>query len=176
MNTRKSILILAILCFVFGMAITSCKKDKKDDEPTAIETELFNMAKATSGFVWYKNSSALLPKSAGSGHNNPLLRVRYNAVAAAKLDASGKIIAGSVFPENSLIVKELNADATTFDRYAILYKQSGNENADEKGWVWGYLNSDGSVAEPSANKGSACKNCHSQSDNIDYMLMNKYFL
>ena len=43
------------------------------------------------------------------------------------------------------------------------------------GWVWGYINADESIAAPASEKGSQCISCHSQSDNIDYMLMNKYF-
>jgi hypothetical protein len=82
---------------------------------------------------------------------------------------------GSTFPEGSLIVKELNDNSTTLGRYAILYKKSGSADADAKGWVWGYINADGGVAETASKKGSSCTSCHSQADNIDYMLMNKYF-
>ena len=76
---------------------------------------------------------------------------------------------------NSGFVKELNDNSTTLGRYAILYKKSGSADADAKGWVWGYINADGGVAETASKKGSSCTSCHSQADNIDYMLMNKYF-
>lgn len=161
---------LALLAFTFN----SCKKDK-NDEPESIDTELYNLAKETSGFVWYKNSSAFLNKSSGSGHSQPLLRTRYNATAATKLDSVGKVMTGAAFPEGSLIVKELNNDVSTLARYAILYKKSGDPNADAKGWIWGYVNADGSVAAKASDKGSSCTGCHSQTDNIDYMLMNKFF-
>ena len=82
---------------------------------------------------------------------------------------------GATFPEGSLIVKELYDNSTTLGRYAILYKKSGSSDADAKGWVWGYINADGGVAEAASKKGSSCISCHSQADNIDYMLMNKYF-
>ncbi len=174
MNSKKARTVIISLAMITTL-FTSCKKEKDKDEPTSTEMELYNMAKSASGFTWYKNSSAFLSKSSGSGHSFPLLRTRYNANAASKLDANGKIIAGSVFAENSLIVKELNSDASTLERYAILYKKPGHADADENGWVWGYINADQSIASPSADKGSACKGCHSQSDNIDYMLMNKFF-
>ena len=67
------------------------------------------------------------------------------------------------------------ADGWNLARYAILSKETNNSAADANGWVWGYINSNGNVVEPSANKGVACISCHSQTDNIDYMLMNKYF-
>ena len=133
------------------------------------------MAKNTSGFVWYKNSSSLLEKSSGSAHPQSFLRTRYNSIASAKLDSEGKIQLEATFPEGSLIVKELFENSTKIARYAILYKNSGSEDADSEGWVWGYINSDGKVAEPASKKGASCISCHSQSDNIDYMLMNKYF-
>jgi len=150
--------------------IDSCKKEKAETD-----NELYNMAKETSGFVWFKNLSVLLNKSSGSGHSQPFLRTRYNSIAASKLDTGERVMLGITFPEGSLIVKELHDNSTTIGRYAILYKQSSHDYADAKGWVWGYINADGSVATPASKKGESCITCHSQADNIDYMLMNKYF-
>lgn len=171
MNRRSlSFLILGFALFIF--TIQSCKKE---EEATGIDREMFDLAQASSGFTYYKNSNALLSSSSGSGHSEDFLKTKYNAIAATMLDANGKIIPSSVFPEGSLIVKELYENSTTIGRYAILYKQSTNENADANGWVWGYINADASVAAPASDKGSACISCHLQADNIDYMLMNKYF-
>lgn len=170
-NKLKSIFILSTL-FVSIWTIYSCKKEK---QATGTDKELYDMAKTTSSFIWYKNSDELLNKSSGSAHPYPFLRTRYNAVAATKLDANGKIFIGELFPEGSLIVKELYENATTLGRYAILYKKSASADADAKGWVWGYINADGTVAEAASRRGSSCISCHSQTDNIDYMLMNKYF-
>jgi hypothetical protein len=150
--------------------INSCKKEEK-----ALDEELFELAKSNEGFVWYKNSNTLLSKSSGSGHPQTSLRTKYNKIAATKLDASGKIITNASFPEGSLIVKELYENSNSLSRYAILYKKSDSPFADAKGWVWGYINANGKVAEPASNKGKACISCHTQSDHIDYMLMNKYF-
>lgn len=158
-----SICMLALLC-------NSCKK-----EATGIDKELFDMAKESSGFVWYKKSDVLLSKSAGSAHPQPYLKTRFNATAAASLDSIGKVRTGASFAEGSLIVKELYDNTSSIGRYAILYKNSGNENADANGWVWGYINADGKVAEAASKKGSSCISCHSQSGSIDYTLMNNYF-
>ena len=165
---------LAILstCLLGILLNKSCKKDKVASET---DKELFDLATETNGFVWYKNSSALLDKSGGSGHPQPFLKTRYNAIAATQLDTSGKIVSGSTFPEGSLIVKELYDNATKLGRYAILYKKSSSEDADANGWIWGYIDSDGTVAVPASKKGTSCINCHSQAENIDYMLMNKFF-
>jgi len=170
-NKIKTITVLTFCLFSIWI-INSCKKEKLAE---GTDKELYDLAKTTSGFVWYKNSSSLLDKSAGSGHPQPFLRTRYNSIAAGKLDSNGKIMTGAIFPEGSLIVKELFDNSTTLGRYAILYKKTESADADANGWVWGYINSDGTVAESASKKGKSCISCHSQADNIDYMLMNKYF-
>ena len=157
------------------LIITTLHSCNKEEDATGIDKQLFDMAIETTGFTWYKNSSALLDKSSGSGHSEPFLRTRYNSVASAMLDSNGKIIPGSVFPDGSLIVKELFTNNTDIGRYAILYKKSSDTNADAAGWVWGYINADETVAEPASNKGSSCRGCHSQTNNIDFNLMNVYF-
>jgi len=170
-NKLKTFIVMSF-CLVCIWTIYSCKKEKA---ATGTDKELYEMSKPTSGFTWYKNSSSLLNKSSGSAHPQPYLRTRYNSVAATQLDSNGKIIAASIFPDGSLIVKELFDNATTLARYAILYKKSDSPDADAKGWVWGYINANGNVVDAASNKGSSCISCHSQTDNIDYMLMNKYF-
>ncbi len=168
-------LITSMPLLLFLLTISVVSSCKKSDEPAGTDKELYDMAKETQGFTWYKYTSAYLPKSSGSGHNQPLLRTRFNKEAATKLDSLGKVMSGASFPEGSLIVKELNDDPSTLVRYAILYKKTGHTDADANGWVWGYINADGTVSEPASNKGKACIGCHSQADNIDYVLMNKYF-
>ena len=148
---------------VFLLALFSCTKDQASET----DAELYEKAKDTAGFTWYKHSDTLLPRSSGSGHGQPYLRTRYNALAAAQLDSSGKIKSNAVFATGSLIVKELYLDGQVLDRYAILYKDPEHGNADPKGWVWGYINADGSVAVSASKKGNSCINCHSQNGNID---------
>jgi hypothetical protein len=167
----KTIFILCI-CLIGIWTILSCKHEK---EASGIDKELYDMAKLTIGYTWFQNSNSLLDKSSGSGHPQPFFRTRYNSIASTKLDSTGRIATGAIFPEGSLIVKELHENSSTIGRYAILYKKSGSSDADAKGWVWGYINTDGTVAESASKKGSSCISCHSQTDNIDYMLMNKYF-
>jgi hypothetical protein len=159
----------------------SCKKEKNtnnDDNNDMVESTdkmLYDMSISSNGFTWYKKSDDLLDKSLRSAHELPFLKTRYNTVAATKLDGAGKIMEGVSFPEGSLIVKELYESPTKLIRYAILYKKSDSPDADARGWVWGYINADGGIALAASAKGSGCKGCHSESGNIDYMLMNKYF-
>ncbi len=161
-----------MISFAFLFVINGCKNEKQAEGTDKL---LYDLARETSGFTWYKKTDALLNITSGSGHSFPFLRTRYNQAAAARLDDQGKIITGSVFPEGSLIVKEFHDSSNKLARYAVLYKEAGNQDADSKGWVWGYINADGTVAESSSDKGKSCNACHNQDGNIDYMLMNKYF-
>lgn len=171
MKQKKSIVLSVALSGMVLVLLNACRKEKV----IGTDAELYSMAKESAGFTWYRNSDALLGKSSGSGHSQLFLRTRFNDIAAGKLDVSGKVQEGADFPEGSVIVKELWGSTAVLDRYAVLYKNQDSPNADAKGWVWGYLNADGSVAEPSSNKGAACMGCHSQQGNIDYILMNTYF-
>ena len=161
---------------LFGLAlititIQSCKKDEPAE---GIDLELLSMSESLNGFTWFKNSDAWLPASTGTGHAYTSLRTRYNTIAATQLDNDGKVLSNASFAEGSLIVKELSS-STTVERYAILFKQSDSDHADSNGWVWGYINADGTVATSAEDKGAICTSCHLQPDNIDYMLMNKFF-
>lgn len=157
----------------FGLIyLNACNKDK---EAEGLDKTLFEMAQETNGFTWYKNSDALLDKSSGSGHPQQKLRTRFNATASEMLTPNGKVMENASFSDGSLIVKELYSTGGTFERYAILYKSYDNEFADDRGWVWGYINADGTVSATAQDRGSACISCHLQEGNIDYMLMNLYF-
>lgn len=152
------------------LVFASCKKNLK-----GIDGELFTLSKDDVGHEWYKKSAVFLDKSNGSGHNFPFLRTRFNAIAATQLDASGKILDNALFPEGSVVVKELYNSSHDLERYATLYKKSDSEFADANGWVWGYIEKKGKVVESAELKGASCIGCHNQGGNIDYMLMNVYF-
>ncbi len=154
------------------LIVVACKHEETEDPRDA---ELLELALDDEGFTWYKESDALLSKSAGSGHAQALLRTRFNTIAATILDTNGQVLPDTTFPNGSVIVKELFDDASTLALYAILFKKPTHPYADADGWVWGYMRPDGEVREPSSNKGSSCRGCHSQDNSIDFTLMNAYF-
>lgn len=154
------------------LAMIGCQHKETDDTSDA---ELLELAMDDAGFTWYNESDGLLPRSSGSGHAQAFLRTRFNSIAATVLDTNGKVLPDTAFPNGSAIVKELFDDASTLALYAILLKKPSHPYADAEGWVWGYVQPDGEVREPSRNKGSACRGCHSQDGNVDLTLMNAYF-
>ena len=163
-------MILGVVVFT---AVISCEQTVITDTTTPLtDAKIFETAKITTGYVWYKKSDAYLAKTAKSGHAQPLMRTRYNATAAAQLDANGKVKAATVFPEGSIITKELVKTGNVLDGYAVLWKRKADPNADADGWVWGYVSATGSVNNPITGKGNGCIGCHSIAGHIDRTLMN----
>ncbi len=133
-------------------------------------------AQAPVGYAWYNCTSALLNRSSLSGHGAPFLRTRYNSIAAKQLDSTGKVKANAIFPEGSLIIKDIIvADRTTISLYAAMIKKKDDPNADRFGWVWTELFGNGNVLISVSGKGVACTSCHSQAGNVDLTLMNVSF-
>lgn len=161
-------IITVSLLVLWGLS--GCKKT-----PAGIDGEIFKLSEETNGFTWFESTDVYLEKSAGSGHNFPFLRTRFNATAFSQLDSEGRVLPGAVFPDGSVIVKELYDDKKKFKRYATMWKNPSSEYADANGWVWGYIEKKGAVVESAELKGASCIGCHAQSNNIDGTLMNKFF-
>ena len=132
------------------------------------DADVSRLARATSGWTYYRNRPDTLLKSAGSGHAETRLRTRYNATAATQLDATGKVRAGASFADSSLIVKELII-GSTLNRYAVMMKMRGATSA-SGGWLWAYYAPDGSAQISITGRGTACVGCHSTG--IDHTRMN----
>jgi len=174
MKSNLSIITTMVLMAI--IIISSCaKKDAAPvtPEPNNEDLSLYQNSKDTAGFVWYKNSSAILNIASLPGHDSPKIRTRYNYKAAEKLDINGKVITGSVFAENSLIVKELFDASNNFVEYAVMCKAPSSPNADAYGWVWGIYKPDGTVESSATGLGASCTGCHKNTaGSIDLTLMN----
>ncbi len=158
----------AALFLIVAIQLPSCK----NDPPDGIDSQMYEMGRSESGFIWYKNSSAQLNSSGLTGHSEPKQRTRYNMTAASVLTSEYKIMEGAVFPNGSLIVKELYKSNGNLSTLAMLYKKPDAPEADADGWVWGYFNEKGGVRASASEKGSQCRSCHSQTGAIDFNLMN----
>ncbi|MES2622223.1 MAG: cytochrome P460 family protein [Bacteroidota bacterium] len=168
---RKCFLLLVFIGCAYSLTINSCSKKPA----TGIDRKLYNMAKDTSGFTWYKLSDTLLPKSENSAHAFSLIRTRFNSLAASRLNVFGTVINGVTFPDGALIVKEMCDKEGKTRVYTMLYKEEGNEYADEKGWLWNAVSAEGNTEISAIKKGKDCIDCHHQEGNIENILMNKYF-
>ena len=79
MQARFYISFVLVLVVLFGLFLFSCTYKKFGEDQ-----DLYLKAKTTTDFVWYKNSNAKLPKTSGSGHSQPLLSTRFNAIQARR--------------------------------------------------------------------------------------------
>ncbi len=164
----------AFVIFLFLSVFVGCSKDTSNPtsigtQSTTTDSDLYLLGKNSTGFTFYKNSIDTITKGGNSGHPDPRLRTRYNSIAAKFLDAAGKVKSGTIFPDSSLIVKELYTN-NTLTTYVFLFKKKGDANADANGWVWAEASPTGAATYPVSNKGAFCTGCHSIG--IDYTRMN----
>lgn len=146
----------------FIVTIQSCKKDAKDTET---DKRLYNEAKDSADFTYYIGTPGITAGVGNTAHG--FERVRFNATAQAALDASGKLPAGSKFPDGSIIVKEIYTSANgSIDHLAVMKKEAGNEST-ESGYLWAEFNTDGSTKFSTSKNGDGCISCHSGSLNRD---------
>ena len=147
-------LILAVLILVHA-----CSKDKIDPDA---DRDLFNQVNG-GAYTFYQNGNILSPQSP-SPHGN--FKLRFNSVAAAALDSTGELPAGSTFPDNSIIVKEVH-NGNDITLYAVMKKDPTNVNA-SNGWLWAEINPSGQATYSTNKKGVECAGCHSDTPNRDF--------
>lgn len=166
---RQTLWLTLIVCMAACGGNAGTEPSPTAGSRDVTDASLSALARAGSGWTYYRNRPDTLLRSTGSGHTEARLRTRYNARAAALLDANGKVRAGASFPDSALIVKELIIGAT-LSRYAVMFKLRGSSNADAGGWLWAYFAPDGSTQIGIAGRGASCTGCHRSG--IDFTRMN----
>jgi hypothetical protein len=160
-----------VLLSFFLVSVLACTIEPTTDRNAVRDEDLFHLAQSGGpGWVWYKFTDSIFHSSDETGHNEDMLRTRYNRVAATQLDASGKVKADPQFPDSSLIVKELYGDDGQVSTYAVMMKLRSATNAGPNGWVWGYYRPTGKVRNSVDRKGGGCAGCHEEG--LDYTRMN----
>lgn len=145
---------ISVILLALSISLSHCKKATEEDKA------LYEKAKNTTGFTYYKNDNSILPSSNPSAHN-PYFRVRFNDIAQAALGPDGKLPVDSVFPEGSIMVKELyNSQNGPLALYAVMEKNSGNAQAGVN-WLWAEYKPDGKLGHSVNQKGDGCISCHS---------------
>lgn len=159
--------------FLLGAAMSWAGCSDHGAMPSALPPEiddagLFRMQAAANGWTWFGLTADTLAGGSTTAHE-PKVRVRYNAQAATRLTPQGRVQAGAVFPDSSLIVKELytGSQLTTI---AYMFKLRGAANASTTGWVWAESDGNGGVKIPASRRGTGCEGCHAPG--IDFTRMN----
>ncbi|MBK7964453.1 MAG: cytochrome P460 family protein [Bacteroidetes bacterium] len=157
----KNLNIILSSLLILSISISACKKD--DDDEKEANTNLFveiNRDVAN----YYIGTPDIVE---GNGNVHGFIKVRYNTIAAAALDSTGKLPIDSVFPKGSVVVKEIYSSINGgFIQFAVMKKDPGNKYAGA-GWLWGEYKSGGEVTFSVAKKGNGCISCHSLPDNRD---------
>lgn len=156
------------------LALAACADDplkglEPGTGPAVTDDALMTLSDAQVAWKYFKNSPALISRASTSPHPETTIRVRYNVFASTQLDANGRVKAGAVFPDSSVIVKELY-NGTTLSTYAVMMKLNGSQSAGFGGWIWAVYGTGGSVQYSTAGRGGACSSCHA--NGIDYTRMN----
>jgi len=147
---------LLSLMIVFFVSVGCKHQPAKSKEEILYETVI-----SSSGFSWYKSNEKVLRSAASSAHN-AWFRVRYNEIASTALSDSGRLPKTSVFPEGSIVVKELfDEENGAIKLIAVMEKNERSSNAAE-GWNWLEYYPDGTVFYGLKNKGEGCVSCHAK--------------
>ena len=136
--------------------------------PAVSDVALYALAQPAASWTFFKRSSTPIARSSRP-HPETHALVRYNARAATQLDAAGRVRSGAVFPDSSIIVKELS-NGSTLITYAVMMKLRGSSSAGFDGWIWAEFEPNGAVKYSTTGRGGACSSCHSSG--IDYTRMN----
>ena len=158
----KNYLSITAIIFCFIVLSQSCKK--KDEAIPNNDSGLFSLI-GQSGYTYYVGTPGITAGVGNSPHG--FERVRFNAIAQAALDSSGKLPVGGSFPTGSVIVKDIYNSATgSINLYAVMKKDPGS-SLSGSGYEWAEFNPDGSVVFSTSQKGNGCISCHSGSINRD---------
>lgn len=160
----KKAITFTLLLTVISTVWISCKKDASDDPDSEIGrlyTEVND-----NNFVYYKGEDKVLSPKGSSPHGD--FKLRFNNIALAALDSTGKLPLGASFPDGSIVLKEIIKDGKV-DAYYPMKKDQNNANA-AKGWLWYAFDKGGKVKTKLSDKGSDCVGCHSASGNRDFTL------
>lgn len=161
----KNTIKVALLFLSVMAVVSSCKKeDEESTEDINENAALYELTKSDEGYIYFKNGDEL-PGTSPSPHGS--FKLRFNDVAAAALDSTGKLPVGASFPENSLIVKDLYSGGS-LNLIAVMQKKPSSSNS-ANNWVWAEYNPGGEVVYSVSENGAACTSCHSTSSNRDFI-------
>jgi hypothetical protein len=162
-----------LLCLALALG-AACSNDPLEGlvpgtGPAVSDEDLKTLMK-TGLWVYFGNSGTPIARASTSPHPETMLSVRYNQFAATQLDANGRVKAGAVFPDSSVIVKDLRGSSGLTTTLAVMMKLNNSSSAGFGGWIWAEYTPAGVVRYSTAGRGGACSQCHSSG--IDYTRMN----
>lgn len=165
MKNRKTIILVCFVILAFaltGYVYLNYPKHTLEDD------EIFKWVSSETVYYYYRNDPSILPTSEETerAHDN-FMRVRFNKTAASVLDSAGRLPKGAVFPDSSIIVKEIYSDKNKeAEILAVMVKLKGAQNS-AAGWLWAEYSPAGKIEYSVTKKGKVCVSCHKPGD--DYV-------
>lgn len=166
MRRLANILLLAV-----AFLAIQCTDAGNDPTPVIVsvsDADLYALQAAPGGWTYFSHTADTLAGGSTTAHE-PRVRVRYNRQAATQLTAAGRVVAGALFPDSSLIVKELYT-GSALTTIAYMFKLARAENASPSGWIWSETDGSGAVKISASRRGTGCVGCHAPG--IDFTRMN----
>jgi hypothetical protein len=160
---KQAFVFIAFIVFALFIA---CTKDKGVDPELAFSDKaLLDSANNLSAFTFYKNKDTLFPGTSSSPHGS--FKLKFNKIAFSVLSDNGKLPLASVFPEGSMVLKEIrrNGEVTL---YSIMYKHN-------RSWLWTEVAPDGKVNYSVKKDPSVCTSCHKQTGNRDLVVSFNFY-
>jgi hypothetical protein len=135
---------------------------------TAEDEKLYKWITSDTGYYYYQNNPEILPTSVETerAHDN-FMRIRFNKKAANVLNQDGHLPKGVMFPDSSIIIKEIYSEKTgAVEVLAVMVKLKGAPNSN-KDWLWAEYSPSGDVEYSVSKNGKACVSCHKSTyDNV----------
>jgi hypothetical protein len=135
---------------------------------TAEDEKLYKWITSDTGYYYYQNNPEILPTSVETerAHDN-FMRIRFNKKAANVLNQDGHLPKGVMFPDSSIIIKEIYSEKTgAVEVLAVMVKLKGAPNSN-KDWLWAEYSPSGDAEYSVSKNGKACVSCHKSTyDNV----------
>jgi hypothetical protein len=142
--------------------LVSCTKKVGIDPNLAYSDDALFDSCASVSATYYKDTLY----SGQFGPHGPF-KLRFNAMAMKALGPDGKLPAGVIFGNGSLLVKDVTGGSQG-DLYALMYKRSGQ-------WLWAEIKRNGEVLHSVTGNTGVCLGCHAGSGNRDKTLSPKFY-
>jgi hypothetical protein len=144
-------IVCSLLIMITIVVINACRKDKLDVVDRPLYDEI-----SESGYTYFQNGN-LLTGVSPSPHG--AFKLRFNSIAWAALDSTGRLPKGTRFPEGSILVKEVYENGE-LSLYVVMKKDPSSQHEGNE-WLWAEYATDGSVDYSIKKQGQDCIGCHS---------------
>ncbi|WP_317896718.1 hypothetical protein [Aurantibacillus circumpalustris] len=157
----KYLLVFTTVIF----SLLCCTKEQGKNPSLSITDVSLLDSCAQSIHAYYNSDPNILLSGAHGPHGT--FKLRFNNIANKVLTDKGKLPLGTVFPDGSLVIKDIYS-GSDLTLYAFMYKHSGS-------WLWAEVKPNGSILHSVNENSGVCTGCHNQSGNRDLVVSFNFY-